>query len=224
MGTGELGMSSPNYKMDESSNVIHPSAVIEESVELGENNFIGPFCYLTGKLEVGNNNRFEAHCSVGIRAEHKEFWDKDGRTLIGNGNVFRENITIHAGTHDNLTFVGNNVIMLRGSHVAHDCVIEDSVTLSCDAIMLGHVHVMQHSNCGSGCQIHQYQVVGSWSMIGMGCIIPKKARIIPGKIWVGNPAKELNVNTHALERCSVKDLDYDNEFERYKELVVSNGL
>ena len=42
MGRGELGM-----------NDIHPTAVIEDSVELGENNFIGPFCYFTGHLTVG---------------------------------------------------------------------------------------------------------------------------------------------------------------------------
>ena len=224
MGTGELGMSSPNYKMDESSNVIHPSAVIEESVELGENNFIGPFCYLTGKLEVGNNNRFEAHCSVGIRAEHKEFWDKDGRTLIGNGNVFRENITIHAGTHDNLTFVGNNVIMLRGSYTAHDTVIEDDVTLSINSVILGHVQVMKGSNCGSGCQVHQYQVIGSWSMLGMGCVVPKKLKIEPAQTWVGNPARRLKTNMYALEKWNIDEYDLIEETARYKQLANKHGL
>ncbi|SVE13550.1 uncharacterized protein METZ01_LOCUS466404, partial [marine metagenome] len=32
---------------------------------LGEDNYIGPFCYLTGSLEIGNNNRFEALLSNG---------------------------------------------------------------------------------------------------------------------------------------------------------------
>ena len=56
-------------------NDIHPTAVIEDCVEMGEDNYIGPFCYFTGKVEIGNNNRFEAYCSIGSRAEHTEYWD-----------------------------------------------------------------------------------------------------------------------------------------------------
>ena len=151
------------------NNFIHDTSFVGDDVTMGHDNYIGPFCYLTGRLDIGNNNRFEAYCSVGTRAEHKTYWDKDGLTEIVDDNMFREHITINAGT-EGLTSIGSNVIMLRGSHVAHDCVIEDGVTLSCDAIMLGHVRVMKYSNCGSGCQVHQYQVIGSYSMIGMGCI------------------------------------------------------
>ena len=69
---------SPNYKVDERNNRIHPNPVIDDDVELGEENFIGPFCILTGYLTVGDNNRFEAYCSVGTRAEHKDYWHKEG--------------------------------------------------------------------------------------------------------------------------------------------------
>ena len=214
---------SPNYKVDERNNRIHPSAVIDDDVELGEENFIGPFCILTGYLTVGDNNRFEAYCSVGTRAEHKDYWHREGRTVIGDNNIFREHITINAAAID-LTRIDNNVIMLRGSHVAHDCIIEDGVTLSCDAIMLGHVHVMKHSNCGSGCQIHQHQVVGSYSMIGMGCIIPKKAELAPGQVWVGNPAKRIKTNMYALEKSNVDEYDLIEETARHKELRLLHGF
>ena len=41
-------------------NDIHPTAVIGDHVEMGEDNYIGPFCYFTGDLEIGNNNRFDS--------------------------------------------------------------------------------------------------------------------------------------------------------------------
>ena len=205
------------------SNFIHHSAVIKGDIELGEYNYIGPFCYLTGNLTIGDNNTFEAYCSVGTKAEHKDHWHKDGRTVIGDNSTFREHITINAGT-DQLTRIDNDVIMLRGSHVAHDCVIEDGVTLSCDAIMLGHVHVMKHSNCGSGCQVHQHQVVGSYSMIGMGCVVPKKSRLEPGQTWVGNPARRLKTNMFALEKSDVDEYDLIEETARYTQLVKLHGL
>jgi len=176
-------------------NFIHPTAYVDVMVKLGDNNYIGPFCHLTGELTVGDNNRFEGHCSVGTRPEHMEYWHKNGAATIGNDNVFREFITIHSGTNE-VTEIHNNIIMLRGAHVAHDCIIEDGVTLSVNSVMLGHVHVMKESNCGTGCLIHQHQVIGAWSMIGMGAVVPKKIKVEPGKVWVGNPAKILRDNTY----------------------------
>ena len=71
MGKGELAM-----------NFIHPTAYVDVMVKLGDNNYIGPFCHLTGELTVGDNNRFEGHCSVGTRPEHKDFWHKNGELKI----------------------------------------------------------------------------------------------------------------------------------------------
>ena len=186
-------------------NNIHPTSVIDDCVEMGDHNW------------------FESHCSVGTRPEHQDFWHRDGKTQIGNNNMFREHMTIHSGT-DGLTIIGNNCIMLRGSHVAHDCEIEDGVTLSVNAIMLGHVHVMKHSNCGTGCQIHQYQVVGSYSMIGMGCVVPKKTRLEPGQTWVGNPARRLKTNMYALDKHDVDDYKLVEETVRYARLLKEHGL
>ena len=204
-------------------NDIHPSAVIEDCVKIGDNNYIGPYCYFTGGTTIGDNNRFEAYCSIGTRPEHTAHWHKDGELVIGDNNIFRDFITINAGT-ERLTIVGSNVIMLRGSHVAHDCVIEECVTLSCDATILGHVHVMRGSNCGTGCKIHQYQVVGSWSMIGMGCIVPKNRKLEPGQTWVGNPARRLKTNMYALDKLNVDEYDLIEETARWTQLVKNHGL
>jgi len=210
-----------NYRYG-SSNIIHPTATVDDEVKMGNNNYIGPYCYLTGYLSVGDNNRFEGHCSVGTRPEHKDFWHEDGPTVIGDNNVFREHITIHSGSNTDLTYIGNNVIMLRGSHVAHDCVIEDDVTLSCVAHALGHVYVMEGSNLGSGCHVHQHQVIGSWSMIGMGAIVTKKARVVPGRVWVGNPAKDIKSNDYKMK--DIHQVFLEKETMRYSELIEERGL
>ena len=206
------------------TNFIHHSAVIEGDIELGEYNYIGPFCYLTGNLTIGDNNRFISHCSVGTRPEHTEHWDKDGRIIIGDDGTFREHISIHAATTNGLTRIGNGVIILNKAYVAHDCIIEDGVTLSCGVKIGGNVHIMRDSNLGMGSVIHQYQVIGSWSMIGMGGIVPKKARIYPGQTWVGNPVQRLKTNEHGLDRFNIDEYDLIEETARYKELVKLHGL
>ena len=205
-------------------NDIHPTAIIGDDVEIGDDNYIGPYCYFTGYLTVGDNNRFESHCSVGIRPEHTDHWHKDGRTIIGDDGTFRDFVSIHAATTDGLTRIGNGVIILNKAYVAHDCIIEDGVTLSCGVKIGGNVHIMRNSNLGMGATIHQYQVIGSWSMIGMGCIVPKKSRLEPGHTWVGNPARRLKTNMYALEECDVDEYELIEETARYKELIKLHDL
>ena len=205
-------------------NDIHPTAVIEDCVEMGEDNYIGPFCFLTGHLIIGNNNRFESHCTVGTRAEHTAHWHRDGRVIIGDDGTFRDHVSIHAATADGLTRIGNCVIILNKAYVAHDCVLEDGSTLSCGVKIGGNVHVMRDSNLGMGASVHQYQVIGSWSMIGMGTVIPKKARIYPGQTWVGNPVQRLKTNERGLEKFNIDEYELIEETARYKELIKEHGL
>ena len=54
MGEVSLGMSNDNLLKSYLSNVIHPTAVIDDDVELGEDNYIGPYCYFTGELEIAS--------------------------------------------------------------------------------------------------------------------------------------------------------------------------
>jgi UDP-N-acetylglucosamine acyltransferase len=184
-------------------NYIHATAIIDDGVKLGENNYFGPYCYITGNCEIGNNNRFEAYSSIGTPAEHRDyFYQSLFPVIIGNNCVIREFTTINSGTSQN-TLLGNNVVMLRNSHVGHDCVIEDKVNLSCNVIIGGHSLIMQGANMGLGSICHQFSIIGAYSMIGMGGIVTKTSEILPGEIYVGNPVKFLKENKIALSRNNI---------------------
>ena len=187
-------------------NFIHHTSIIGENVTLGDNNYIGPFCYITGNTTIGNNNRFEAYCSIGTPAEHRDYlYLGDKKTIIGNSNVFREFITINAGTK-NPTIVNNNIIMLRNSHIGHDSTIEDGVNLSCNVLIGGHSYVMRGANFGLGSVCHQFSKIGAYSMIGMGCVVTKKSLIEVGKIYIGSPARFLKDNIIGIQRNNISDI------------------
>jgi carbonic anhydrase/acetyltransferase-like protein (isoleucine patch superfamily) len=61
-------------------------------------------------------------------------------------------------------------------------------------------------------------------MIGMGCIVPKKAELAPGQVWVGNPAKRIKTNMYALEKWDVDEYYLIEETARYKELRKLHDL
>lgn len=186
-------------------NHIHETAILGPNVKLGSNNYIGPYCYITGNTIIGDNNRFEAYCSIGTAAEHRDFFTFEyGKTIIGDNNVFREFTTVNAGSISS-TILKNNITMLRNSHVGHDCFLDNKVTLSCNVLLGGHSHIMEGSNFGLGSICHQYSIIGAYTMIGMGCVITKSSDIVPGNVFIGSPAKMLRQNTIGLQRNNIDD-------------------
>lgn len=186
-------------------NFIHPTAILEEGCKLGQGNYIGPFCFIGSNVVIGDDNRFEGYCSVGTAAEHRDYFKTlPGKTCIGNNNVIREFVTINGGTVSS-TIVSNNCIFLKGSHVGHDCFLEDKVTLSCGATIGGHCHIMEGSNFGLNSMSHQYSVIGAYSMLGMGAVVTKKTKVGCGEIFVGNPATFLKRNDVGLKNNGVTE-------------------
>ena len=196
-----------NFRQDENGNLIHRTATISHNVMLGKNNYIGANCYLVDCV-IGDDNRFEAFCSIGTPPEYKShFTEGDwGIVFIGDNNVFREFVTINSGTKHNTT-IGNNSWFLKGSHVGHDSLIMDNCTLSCNALVGGHSILMQGVNMGLGSICHQFSILGCYSMLGMGTIVVKKSQIEPFKIFIGNPAKYLKSNSVAIERNNFNSED-----------------
>lgn len=198
--------------------MIHPTAIIDPSAKLGAGNYVGPFCVIGPDVEIGDGNRFEAYVSIGLPGQHRTAVDRGG-VVIGNNNVFREWSTVHAATQLlRPTVVADNGYFMANAHIAHDCLIEDGVTMCNNATLGGHTTVMRGATLGFGATVHQYQVIGAYSMLGMGTIVPKHAEILPGEMYAGNPAKHIGPNTVGLERNGVTAQARKAEHERYRVL------
>lgn len=205
-------------------NFISPLAYVEPGATLGKDNHIGPFVSIYANVVLGSNNVIEGHASIGSPAEKTGFLHNypEHKTMIGNDNVIREFVTINAGSRRS-TVMGNHCLMLRGSHLSHDSILEDCVNISCNVMIGGESHVMAMANLGLSSVIHQFSVVGSYSMIGMGTICTKKLELTPGGIFVGNPGKYLKQNTVGLQRNNVSNELLELEIDRWKLLRQSNN-
>lgn len=201
-------------------NYVHPTAVISPDANIGEGNHFGPYVVVRGDVTIGNQNRFESHCSIGTAAEHhEEFW-KEPRNgvIIGSCNVFREFVTVNCGTNSE-TQVGWNNVILRGAHISHDTIVEDCCTISCNVLIGGHSRIMKFANLGLGSILHQFSVVGTGAMLGMGTVVPKKRKIEPFRIYVGNPATYLKANIIGTQKAKLSTIDMAKEVERYQSLL-----
>jgi UDP-N-acetylglucosamine acyltransferase len=196
-------------------NHIHPTAIIGNNVRLGKGNKIGAYVVIQGKTWIGDNNVFEPFCSIGNEPEHKDFFGKKNKgTFIGNNNVFREYVTINAGCFK-ATQLGDNITMLRGSHVGHDSEINNDCTISCNVLIGGHSLLGIGVNMGLGSICHQYSKIGSYAMIGMGSIVTKKVNVKCFGTYVGNPAKYLKLNDYQKQKWTDEMvLDIFAEFQK----------
>lgn len=187
-------------------NQIHPSAVIGDGVELGDDNTIGPFTVIYGPTVVGDHNWIGPHVTIGTPAEsrhvhHPDGWEHDSDNAtgvrIGQSNVVREYVSVQQGTRRRTT-IRNHCYLMRGSYIAHDVLLDDWVTLSAGALLAGHVHVWALANIGMYSMIHQHGRVGPGAMVGMGAAVRREAEAFT--VVVGVPSRALHMNVVGLSR------------------------
>jgi len=197
-------------------NRIHPTAVLGAGVELGDGNVIGPYAVVVGPTRIGDDNWIGPHTTIGTPpedrgADHPAAWDDapvgdekhDGfGVVIGSRNRLREYVSVHQGTW-RATTIGDDSFYLRNSHVAHDCVMEDDLTVTSNAVTGGHCHVWAGANLGLGATLHQRAVVGPGAMVGMGAAVRREVGAFT--IAAGVLARTIGVNRVLLSRRGVDE-------------------
>ena len=106
---------------------------------------------------------------------------------IGQGAIIGPQTVVTADAH-----IGNHVHINILSYVAHDCVVEDYVTVGPGAACNGNVHVHEEAYLGARSVIRQGRpghpvIIGRGAVVGMGSVVLNS--VPPGATVVGNPAK-----------------------------------
>ncbi|MGR7000381.1 DapH/DapD/GlmU-related protein [Yinghuangia aomiensis] len=191
------------------ANRIHPTAVVGDGVVLGDGNLVGPYSVILGPCRIGDGNWIGPHVSIGAPAEWRggphpaalgRGAGRRGRGDRRHGNRLREFVTVHQGTK-RATRIDDECYLLVRSHVGHDVLLDNGVTLSCSA-QLGSGHrgrrARQHRHGGGGPPAQPHRA-GPWWAWGRR----SAARWRRSSIAVGNPAREVGVNEVGLGRCGV---------------------
>lgn len=186
--------------------IIEP-CFIERGATIGENCLIGPFVVIAMRVTIGNNVTIGPGSTIGTPPQHWAFVNKDsgGGVIIGHSTIIREHVTIHAATRPGAnTMIGKRCMLMAGTHVGHDCIIEDGVTLAAPKLS-GHTHVMANANVGLGAVTHQYTVIGTGAMVGCGTVVVKD--VPPYRKVAGNPVQDLGENHHLSDRAGATTID-----------------
>lgn len=212
---------------------VHPEAV------LGDNVVVEPFAYVDRNTEIGDGSRVMTHATVlsgarigkdctifphatisGIPQDLK-FQGEETTAIIGGDNTtIRECATVNRGTASKgFTKVGNDCLIMAYSHVAHDCVINDSVILGNSTQLAGEVEIDDFAIVSGGTLIHQFSRIGAHVMIQGGSKIPKD---IPPYVMVGRePIIFVGLNVVGLRRRGFTSERINSIQEVYRYLYQS---
>ncbi len=204
--------------MSATSPIIHPTAVVDPSAELGPGVTVGPYAIVEGAVMIGEGcsigphaiigcytrmgarNVIHGHAAVGVEPQDLSFKGEPTWLVMGDENRVREFATLNRGTlkGDGSTKIGNRNLFMSCSHVAHDCTIGDGVILANNVLLAGHVVVHDRAILNGAAGVQQFATIGRCSYVG------GLTRIVhdvpPFMVVEGHPSKVRKVNTVGLQR------------------------
>jgi len=222
---------------------VHPSAVVHQDTELADGVTIGPNCVIdsgvsigTGtvldanvvvgrNVRIGEGNHLFTNCAIGGQPQVLSL-DSDaevGGLLIGDNNVFREQVTIHPSIYpEKFTRIGNDNLLMIGVHIGHDCLLEDKIILSNYVQISGHCKIETGVWFSGMVLLHQFVTIGKWcyaaGLAGINHDIP------PFLIVSGHyPPRVRGVNKRGLIRAGLSEQQQGKIFKAYDKLYRRGG-
>jgi UDP-N-acetylglucosamine acyltransferase len=198
-------------------------SVIGENVELGEDCEVMSHVVLAGPTKMGKQNRVFPYASIGLDPQDMKYRGEATRLEVGDGNIFREFVTVHRGTVESgVTKIGNHDLLMAYVHIAHDCRLGDHVIMANGASLAGHVVIGDHATVGAFCGIHQFCRIGAYSFLGSYSVVNQD--ILPySKTTAARPLSVYGANRLGLERRGLSKEDV-KELETAFRLLTRSKL
>ena len=149
--------------------VIGPYAVIKHDVVLGDGCIVGPHVVIHPYTTIGKDCKFFPGASIGSVPQDLKFKGERSHTVIGDRGVFRECVTVsRACGEGNETRIGNDILMMAYTHIAHNCIVGNNVIMSNVATLAGHVVVEDRAVIGGLAAVHQFCRIGVAGLNSVG--------------------------------------------------------
>jgi UDP-N-acetylglucosamine acyltransferase len=197
---------------------LHPTAIVAPGAALAADVVIGPYCVvgehvvldagvslkahvvIDGRTTIGAGTRIFPFASIGFEPQDLKYAGEESTLEIGRNNTIREHVTINPGTTGGgmVTRIGNDCLLMVGSHVAHDCQIGNHVIMANNATLAGHVVIEDYALLGGLSAVHQFVRIGRHAMIGGMSGVERD--VIPYGQVMGDRARLTGLNIIGMQR------------------------
>ncbi|AFS53517.1 MULTISPECIES: acyl-ACP--UDP-N-acetylglucosamine O-acyltransferase [Leptospirillum] len=219
---------------------IHPTAILEGDVELGNDVTIGPYCVLRGPCRIGSrtvlfervsiapgvilgeDNRVHMGAVIGHEPQDHAYQGAITTTRIGNSNEIREYATIHRATKEGTeTRIGDHNLLMAQSHVAHNCQLGDRVILANGALLAGHVIVENQVFVSGAVLIHQFVRIGRLSLLRGGA---RTSRDVPPFCIIDGTHTVRTLNRIGLRRAGYTSGEIGALRANFRKIFLNRSL
>jgi UDP-N-acetylglucosamine acyltransferase len=159
--------------MVDATATLHPSVVVHPYAIIGKQCVVGANCVIYSHAVLEPFVTLEEGCTVHSGAvlggvpQDRKFKGEYSTVRIGKNTIIRECATVHRASGEGLeTVVGENCFLMAYSHVGHNSVLANDVTLANSVQIAGHVEIEQFVTIGGGSVVHQGVKIGAYAMIG----------------------------------------------------------
>ena len=201
---------------------IEPFAFVDQDVEIGDGTVIMSGANIRSGSRIGKNCKiFPGAVIAGIPQDLK-FKGEDSLAIIGDNTMIRECVTVNRGTASKgRTVVGSNCLLMAYSHIAHDCVLNDSIIVGNATQLAGEVEVDHHAILSGGTLVHQFSRIGAHVMIQGGTRLGKD---IPPYVIAGRePDCYSGLNLVGLRRSGFSN-EKINEIQEIYRTIYQAGF
>ncbi len=198
--------------------MIHRTALVDPTAELGAEVSVGPYCVIGPKVTVGARCTIAGHSVIerntrvadGVKIGYGTVIGNDPQDLkykgeetwveIGTGTIIREYCTINRGsTATGRTTIGERCFIMTYVHIAHDCVVGNDVIIANSVQMAGHVTVHDRAIISGLVPIHQFVRIGTYAFVGGLSRVNQD--VPPYTKAAGNPVHLYGLNSVGLQRA-----------------------
>lgn len=197
--------------------LIDPRARLSEDLEVGPYSVIGPdvtvgpgcvimnHVTLIGRTTLGRDNTVHPYAVLGGKPQDLKYRGEDTEAVIGDGNTFREFVTVNIGTAGGggVTRIGNGGLFMAGCHIAHDCELGDHVVIANNVLLAGHVKIEDYVGMSAYVGLHHFVTVGRHAFVGGFSRI--SVDVPPYMVVSGVPLGVVSTNAVGLRRRGVPD-------------------
>jgi UDP-N-acetylglucosamine acyltransferase len=182
---------------------VGPYAIVEAGVRLGSGCIVHAHAIVRGPSALGPRNVIHPFAVVGGEPQAKRSGAGPYPLEVGEGNVFREHVTIHGGTSGRATRVGADNLFMVGAHVAHDAQVGSHCVLANAVQLAGHAVVEDWVTFGGLSGVAQHVRVGESAFVAAAAACERD--VPPYVVVQGDRARVRGLNVVGLRRRSIPE-------------------
>lgn len=180
---------------------IGPNVIIDGPVRIDANCRLGASAIIMGNTEIASGCTIHSHAVIGDEPQDKHYDQGISYCQVGQNCVIREAVTIHRASLENATTkIGDGCYLMTNSHVAHDCQLENEVTLVSGALFGGFVHVGRGAIISGNVGVHQCVRIGQLAMIRG---VSKISQDVPPFCMTDHQGQIIGLNAMGLARQGI---------------------